>query len=229
MASRGRVRRVHPVHAEAKLTTAPRPKGSGAPPAQADTSIPCGQNTLQAVENSADRLGIPQDKASFTDAMLHGGTFGLSDEIGAGLSAPLQYGIDKLPGKAPADAKMGDYYDTNLQNIRSGLETYAKEHPVASAGGEALGGLMDFNPEAVGGAVAKGFLPAVKQGAATGGAVGAATGFGNGEGGFEDRAKGAAIGGTAGAVVGGAAPVVVPLAIGGSAEAARMVKSAIAP
>src|SRR4051812_6732991 len=72
-----------------------------------------------------DKLGIPKAEGSFLGAVAHGGSFGLSDEIEAGLSAPLQYGIDTLTGKKPADAKLGDYYDANLENIRQGQKDYA--------------------------------------------------------------------------------------------------------
>jgi hypothetical protein len=179
--------------------------------------------------NSPEKLRIPRDEGSFTGAVLHGASFGLSDELEAGLVSPVMYGIDKLTGRAPKDAKLGDYYDANLENIRGGLENYRKEHPVANMGGEVLGGLMDFNPEAAVGTVAKGFWPAVKTGAATGGAMGAASGAGNSEGGAWNRMKGALIGGTAGAGVGAGAPVLIPWLIGAVREAPSILSRAVAP
>lgn len=178
-----------------------------------------------APPKDAAALGIPAYHGDFMGAVIHGGSFGLSDEIGAGLSAPVQYGIDKLTGKAPADAKLGDYYDANLSNIRKGQEEYAKEHPVLNAVGDVLGSAMDLNPAAAGAAVASGAKAVAAQGAKVGAAMGAATGFGEGEGGLKNRLIGATESGVAGAAVGAATPYV----IGGAAKVGRMIQDAVAP
>lgn len=169
------------------------------------------------------------DTGSFLGSVVHGGTFGLSDEIGAGVGGALQYGVGKLTGKAPKGATLGDFYDANLENTRRGQENYAQQHPALNTAGELLGGVMDFKPEAVTTALAKGFWPTVGQGAATGGAIGAAQGFGDAEGGVENRLEGAAIGGGLGAATGAAAPVAVPWVIGGVRSAGNMIQRAVAP
>lgn len=175
---------------------------------------------------------------SFSESIAHGGTFGLSDEIEAGLSAPLQYGLDTLTGKndlhvgdlvaGKQKPTLGNYYHANLENIREGQENYAKEHPVLNTVGEVVGGAMDLNPEAIGEAVAKGFWPTVAKGGTTGAAIGATQGFGEGEG-VTGRLKGALVGGITGGAVGAAAPAVVPWVIGGARAAGSMIQRAIAP
>jgi hypothetical protein len=174
-------------------------------------------------------LGIPEDKGSLSGAIVHGASFGLSDEVMAGLSAPLQYGIDSLTGKKPKEAGLGDYYDANLDNLRHGQEKFKQEHPVQSAVGELAGGVMDLNPAAVGNVVSHGVKEAIAQGAKVGGAMGAASGFGDAEGGVIERAKGAATGGAMGAAIGAAAPVAVPWLVGASRQVRDMVANAISP
>lgn len=191
-----------------------------------------------ATDKSAE-LGIGGDKGSFGGALAHGATFGLSDEIESGLAAPVQYGLDTLTGKnnltlsdlvtGKQKPTLGDYYDANLANIRHGQETYAKEHPVLGTAGEVLGGALDLNPEAATTALAKGLMPAIRQGAALGAGMGAASGFGDESGGIENRLKGAALGGATGGIVGGAAPVAIPWALGASRDMMDMVSKAIAP
>lgn len=179
-------------------------------------------------EDAHGGLETPTTTGDFKSAMLHGASFGLSDEIEAGIAAPLMYGVDKLTGKHP-EATLGDYYDTNLAGIRGGLDTYAKEHPVANAAGEGAGGLVDFNPEAAVGTLASGLRQTMTQGAKVGGAIGAATGFGNAAGGTENRLKGSIEGGAGGILAGATAPVVIPWAIGAGRDFTKMISNAIAP
>jgi hypothetical protein len=196
-----------------------------------------------------DKLGIPKYKSGLSDTLLKGATFGLNDEIGAGLSAPLQYGIDKLTGKVPADATLGDYYRANLSNIREGEAGYEKENPVSSFAGEAAGGLMDFNPAAAAktiGTVGEGigailtkteqeaakkaaFKTAVKQGAAAGGVYGGVSGFGNAEGGVENRAVGTAFGTGIGAGLGAGTIAAMPWLVNAGRGVSEMVANSIAP
>ena len=46
--------------------------------------------------NTAEALGIPEDRGGFKQALLHGASFGLSDELMSGMSAPVEYGLDTL-------------------------------------------------------------------------------------------------------------------------------------
>lgn len=168
------------------------------------------------------------DKGSLAGKFVHGASMGLSDEIEAGIAAPLMYGVDKLTGKHP-EASLGDYYDANLKNIRGGLENYGQEHPVASTVAEAAGGMADFNPAAVGRTIAGGVAKVAAKGAAAGGAMGAVSGFGDAEGGAENRLTGTVHGAEVGAGLGAAAPIAIPWLVGAGRGVRDMVSNAIAP
>lgn len=180
-------------------------------------------------DQAREKLGIPQYQGRLSDTILKGATFGLNDEIGAGMEAPLQYGLDTVTGKKPDDASLGDYYRANLSNIREGEAKYEGEHPVASTAGQFVGGAMDFNPASVTKAIAGGVKEAIGKGAVTGAAIGGASGFGNAEGGWKDRALGALQGGTVGGVVGAASPVIIPWLAKAGIGVKDMVSNAIAP
>lgn len=200
------------------------PSNKGSPPGLSDEAA-MSFGAKGAGDALREKLGIPKYHGNFSDVVMHGGTFGLSDEIGAGLSAPVQYGIDKLTGRKPADATLGDYYNANLENIRSGEKEYAQVHPVANAAGEVTGSLLDLNPEEAATAVASGAREIAKQGAKVGAAMGATSGFGEAEGGFKNRAIGAVEGAAGGAALGATTPYL----IGGAIGAGRMIRDAIAP
>lgn len=133
----------------------------------------------------------PGRLASFAAGAAQGGTFGLSDEIVAGLHA----------------LSPNDTYDAALQRTRGLLDASRRDHPVAAYGGEILGGA------AAGGAAtapimsgATSLTGAIGRGMVAGGLEGAAYGAGSSEG--ADRLSGAVRGGAIGAGIGAAAPVV---------------------
>ena len=203
---------------------------SAPPPAVAASSSGAGTNPFAKyvappAQSMRDKLGILPYKGTFSDAIAHSGSFGLSDEIEAGLASPIMYGVDALTGRKPADASLGDYYNANLENIREGEKEYAKEHPVLNSVGEVLGSLLDINPSGAATAATTGIHEAAKQGAKVGAVMGATSGFGNAEGGVKNRLIGAAEGGIGGAAIGYAAPYV----IGGVQKASQLIKDAIAP
>lgn len=199
-------------------------QGASAPPrllSDADVMGSSGADQGNGLEHFAD-------KGSLAGKFIHGASMGLSDEVEAGIAAPLMYGVNKLTGKHP-EASLGDYYDANLKNIRGGLENYAQEHPVASTLAEAAGGMADFNPAAVGRTIGGGIAKVAAKGAAAGGAMGAVSGFGDAEGGAENRGWGALTGGAVGAGLGAAAPVAIPWLVGAGRGVRDMVSNAIAP
>lgn len=122
-------------------------------------------------------------------------TFGLADEISAGLGAATGIG-----------GRFGDY-STNLEAQRATDRQRRQEDPIASIGGSVAGAIgagalaapFLAAPAALGGRVLQG----VRLGAASGGAYG----YGSGEGGVGSRAQNALVGAGVGGFVGAAAPV----------------------
>ncbi|KAB0680077.1 hypothetical protein [Aureimonas leprariae] len=114
---------------------------------------------------------------------LDGMSFGFADEIGAGISAGVDTGLNYLTGR------QGKTYEQHLTKLR-GLQANAQEnHPVANFAGQVGGSL------ALPGGAAKTLKGAVGQGIAAGAAYGA----GSADGTAEDRVLGAVFGGGAGA------------------------------
>lgn len=132
----------------------------------------------------------PEPKVNPVEGMARaanqGLTFGLSDEISAGLGATL----DKAKGKP-----FGASYSERVQGERGLDRQFKGDHPVLGYGAEIAGGIANA-----------GAIPQLaKMGAVKGGAlVGAAYGAGASEGGLASRGAGAVQGGIVGGV-GGAA------------------------
>lgn len=121
--------------------------------------------------------------------LAQGGTFGLSDEITAGLQS-LSPDVT---------------YDQALAIARGRLEAARDQHPVAAYGGEIAGSVA-----VPVGAAAQGGTLGVRAGrsAMAGGLGGGLYGFFSGEGGAEKRGKNAVASALLGAGIGGAVPVI---------------------
>lgn len=148
--------------------------------------------------------GVMSTIGSFARGAADMASFGLSDEIAAGLGT--------VGGMLPGGHGKG--YGELLQEIRSDNAAIAEQHPYAHLAGQVAGGVGAASGLARGGlslttrlAPNAGLASRVAAGAAEGAAYGGAYGLGSGEG-LSDRvmegAKGAALGGA----FGGAFPVV---------------------
>lgn len=139
-----------------------------------------------------------------------GQTFGLTDEIDAGLSA---FGSQMKDWFTPGDqVGYGDAY-----NAYSELEQARRDLGKEQMGGwgtaaEVAGGLLSMNPVAAipagANAVAPSMLKTVLTSGATGGGMGAIYGLGATDGDLTQRGEGALKGGLTGAAVGVAAPAI---------------------
>lgn len=132
----------------------------------------------------------------YVQATMQGLTFGLADELGAG--------IQTLTGQGA--------YGTNLAALREFEDRAKAANPVGMMGAELTGALVTapFAP-AVRVAQGAGLLPRVANSAATGAAYGGAYGFGAGEG-MEGRATGAMTGAAIGGAIGGPLGAITPAA-----------------
>lgn len=139
-------------------------------------------------------------------------TFGLGDEINAGVRAAG----DWIGGKP-----FGEAYDERLAHERGLLAQVEEENPVASTVGE-IGGAMMMPLGAAGSSTT--LAGAAARGAATGAATGAAYGAGNAEGGAGERLEGAVEGAALGALFGAGANAVV---YGGTKTAQALMKRSV--
>jgi len=159
--------------------------------------------------------------------ILQGVTFGLGDEIMAGLLTPVEAVKGAITGEDRGKGigqRIGDAYDRNLNRERENLEVAREQHPIMTGASEIAGGLV------TGGQLAKGGVTLMRPGqnlpkmmaagAGEGAAYGAVSGFGAGEGGFEERAREAGKGALIGAGVGAAAPLAAR-GVGVGVQAAR--------
>jgi len=154
-----------------------------------------------------------------------GMTFGINDELTAGLFAPTRALGNLIAGKE--DASIGGAYDSLLAEQRRNLKKAEEEYPIGSIVTELGGGLTTGLAGAgtkfgkfVGGKAAQGIAPAATStvgklgnfasragiGAGAAGASGAAYGFGSGEG-TQGRMEGAKESGMVGAAIGGSLPI----------------------
>lgn len=178
----------------------PAPEGGAVPSVVAERAKAARAGTLEVSPEAAarqkeiDRANIPhllgQGEGAFSafqNAVEQAATFGLSDELGAGLSS-------LIPGNS---------YDVQLDAVRNRGEVAQRENPKSAIAGTVVG--FAANP-------AVRALPntATVKGAATQGAlIAGADAFGRGEGGAAERGKDAAIGATAGAIFGAATKVAI--------------------
>lgn len=154
-----------------------------------------------------------------------GATFGLSDEIGAGLGA-ARMAMDRGTLN-----NLGEDYNVGLQGVRQEQAQYEQQNPLSSLGLQALGGL----PAALisGSTIANGFRGsnlATRIGAssAAGAASGGAYGFGTGEG-QQNRLQSAGQGALVGGALGAALPIAPAAGSGAKNLVAPAVDEAIAP
>jgi hypothetical protein len=128
-------------------------------------------------------------------------TFGLQDEVLAGLDAAVQPLIP-IKENGSAAPTFSERYDENVANQRALLKAGQEQHPVASIAGGLVGGIVPAI--ATGGAAPAATLAGnIGKGAVVGAGFGGAYGFGSAEGDLVDRlpetASGAALGGALGA------------------------------
>lgn len=179
-------------------------------------------------QSSTDRSAQGEGIFRKIDAGVRGAadtlTFGLADEISAGLNTalPLDRGSESL-WTAPA----GDAYRHNLAMQRGIDQADARDVPVSRVTGQVAGALVGGAGVARALPGAARMIPVAADRAVLGaGAYGAAYGFGSAEGNALSRAPGAAIGSGAAA----AAPLAAPVAnvLGNSARSvARPVMNAL--
>lgn len=160
---------------------------------------------LEAMPDKSPSLLEQIGELDIPNQFLQGATFGMGDELQAGLAS-----------------LMGADYEQGLNVARGGLKESAEANPVTAAvanmvggagsailGGGALGSALSkiapATASTVGGALA---ANPIKAGMGVGGVSGGLYGFGTGEGGAGERAENAAISGVLGAGIGGAVPFV---------------------
>ncbi len=158
---------------------------------------------------------IPVTAGDVARSTLQGGTFGFSDELGAGIAAAAAKAAQAV-GAIPGDETYMQIYSQMQKQVSDQQKAFGQAHPGIDIPAQLVGGL------ATGGGAMKGAttLPQIMgRGALTGAGYGAAYGAGTADQGLGNRAKGAAIGGTIGAVAGAALPVAMTATgrVGGSA------------
>lgn len=163
------------------------------------------------LERKAQPMGLADKLRAGTNAVIQGGTFGLSDEIaGAGAAAGRWLrNLTEDSGVTPGQA-----YDKTVEGLRGEQKRFHAENPVTAGGLEIAGALATAPVSLAAGAarvVANPLMNVAKQ-AMTGAALGGAAGAGHAEGGLGERLDGAGTGAAAGGIIGGAAPLVASAA-----------------
>lgn len=163
----------------------------------------------QPVAAAASKPVSPEVGAgeSFVRGVGDGTTFGLQDEIIAGLDAAVQPLIS-IPENGSSAPTFGERYDANVANQRALLKAGQEQNPVASAAGNLVGGIIPALATGGGSATAS-LATNVAKGAAVGAGYGGLYGFGSAEGDVVDRLPEAATGAALGGVIGGALPAVI--------------------
>lgn len=138
----------------------------------------------------------------------NGITFGLQDEILAGLDATVQP-LFSIPENGSSADSWRERYDENVKNQRAQLATGQEQHPYVSAAGDIVGGIAPALVTGGASLAATTTGRAIAKGAGVGAAYGGAYGFGSAEGDVGDRVPGALQGAALGGIVGAALPAVV--------------------
>lgn len=202
-------------------STAPQPSAPLAPPSPAGASTPDASHSwlsaFTPVDQAAPATAEPAPASpaapnigageAFVRGVGDGTTFGLQDEIIAGLDAAVQPLIS-VPENGSAAPTFGERYDQNVANQRAMLKAGQDQNPVASAAGNLVGGIIPALATGGGSATAS-LATNVAKGAAVGAGYGGLYGFGSAEGDVLDRLPEAATGAALGGVVGGALPAVI--------------------
>jgi hypothetical protein len=140
-------------------------------------------------------------------------SFGLQDELIAGLDAAVQPWIS-VPENGSAAPTWRQRYDENVSNQRAQLKDGQDLHPYAALAGEVVGGVAPALLTGGASLAVNTTGRAVARGAGVGAAYGGAYGFGSAEGEVGDRLPGAIQGAVLGGLVGGAVPAVIGAAKG---------------
>lgn len=162
------------------------------------------ETTNQAQERyREDVTGADRQAAGFMRGVVDTATFGLSDEIAAGIDTVLPPIAGQRSGWVDG---FGDAYRQNVQNYRAFADADEEDVGGARIAGQVAGG---FVPVLGAARAATGATRLARTGqrVATGAAYGAAYGFGSGEGSAIERLPGTATGAAIGAVAGPVAPV----------------------
>lgn len=151
-------------------------------------------------DRSGPLSGIGKYVSGATNAATDALSFGLGDEIRAGMDTLIQ----KLPGGAQPRT-----YEQNLAAERERERGFSEQNPVTSAVAGIAGGLANPIARALptGAGLTMGRQALTSAGAGAG--MGAAYGLGEGEGGLGNRLENATSAAVVGGVVGGAAPPVL--------------------
>lgn len=163
-------------------------------------------NDPSAVEASNARsqdMGLGRRADTLVRGIADGVTFGLSDEISAGLNTVLP--LDRGTTSGFGDGGFRQAYDQNLAVARGVDETDARQMPLTRGAGQLVGAVAA--PGAMAGgryiASAPSLMSAAGRGAGVGAMAGAAYGAGSAEGPIESRIQGAQSGAMTGAGAGG--------------------------
>jgi hypothetical protein len=169
--------------------------------------------SAQPVPNTAQpEVGTGE---AFARGAGDGLTFGLQDEILAGLDATVQPWVS-VPENGSAAPTWSQRYDENVANQRALLKAGQDQHPIASVAGGLVGGIAPAI--FTGGAAPAATLAGnVGKGALIGAGYGGAYGFGSAEGDVVDRLPGTATG----AALGGSLGAALPAAIAGAGKPVR--------
>lgn len=138
-----------------------------------------GTATQREAERVA-RLGERGPLAGATDLGFKSMTFGLGDQLVAGMQA-AETGVENL-GRRAIGAKVpfsaGESYDATLKARREAEEGFSKAHPVGAAAADIVGGLAAPGGKQMGEfiAAAPGALGRIGRSAAVGGAIGEVAG-----------------------------------------------------
>lgn len=183
------------------------------------------EGTTKAQLTQKLRASRGNTAAGLVGKLGQGATFGLADEMQAGLFALPRYIGNEIRGK---EGGLGGAYNELLESQRANLQAAQEQYPVASTGLEVAGALGTGVAgagtklgRAIGSATLKGLTPAaastagklgnVATKALVGGATGAASsglyGYGTGEGGAGDRLSAAKDYAGLGATVGAGIPL----------------------
>lgn len=163
--------------------------GKNAPPLTPNAGI--GSRIGNALGSANDYLG------SLSDTILHGLSFGTSDELGA-LTGALN------PNNNPGQS-FGERFQSQDKLENQNLANFKQANPIAGNAAEITGMIVSPIGNVGGNFIMRGGNMATRaaRAAAVGGALGAGSGAANAEGDLNNRAKSALFGGTTGAVLGG--------------------------
>lgn len=183
------------------------------------------QEEIKAVLRQKFPTQVPEVGAGLVGKLGQGMTFGLADEMQAGLFALPRYIGNEIIGK---EGGLGGAYNELLESQRANLQAAQEQYPITSTGleiagalGTGVAGAGTKLGKAIGSATLKGLAPAaastagklgnVATKALIGGATGAASsglyGYGTGEGGAGNRLSAAKDYASLGATVGAGIPL----------------------